>query len=145
MRITNRMITDQALAALTAQADAIAHAQDQVTTGRRIVKPSDDPAATRSAIRLRDALAQTTQYLRNIDVADARMSAAESAFSVSSETMSRASELAVQGANGTLTAADRGTMAKEVEQLSRTLVAQAATKNGGAYVFSGFQTDVAPA
>jgi flagellar hook-associated protein 3 FlgL len=124
--------------------NAVAHAQDQVVSGKRIVTPSDDPASTRSAIRLRDAMAQTTQYLRNIDVASDRMAAAEAAFSVANDAMLRAKELAVQGATASLSASDRASLAQEVEQLARSLVQQAATKSGSDYVFSGFRTDLPP-
>jgi flagellar hook-associated protein 3 FlgL len=144
MRITNRMLADRALAGLTAQMNAVAHAQDQTVSGKRIVTPSDDPASTRSAIRLRDAMAQTTQYLRNIDVASDKMSAAEAAFSVANDAMLRAKELAVQGATGSLSATDRASLAQEVEQLARSVVQQAAAKSGSDYVFSGFRTDQAP-
>ncbi len=144
MRITNNMMSTRSLADLVAQMEAVAHAQQQVDSGRRIVQPSDDPAGTRTAIRLRDALGQTNQYLRNIDTADTRMSAAEASLSGASDVLQRARELAVQGANGTLSAANRSAMALEVEQLARALVHQANAKSGDDYVFSGFRTDVAP-
>jgi flagellar hook-associated protein 3 FlgL len=144
MRITNRMAADRSLAGLQALSQQVQHAQDQITSGRRIVRPSDDPAATHLAVRLHDSLAQTNQYLRNIDAADARMSVAEGAFSVSSDVMLRATELGVQGANGSLSPSDRAVMAKEVEALARTLVQQAATRSGSDCVFSGYQTNVPP-
>jgi flagellar hook-associated protein 3 FlgL len=144
MRVTNRMISDRALASLSRQGEAVSHAQEQVTTGKRIVKPSDDPAGARRAVRLRDSLAQTKQYLRNIDTASAQMKAADAAFDVASDAVLRAKELAVQASNGSLTASDRAAITKEVEQLARTLVGQAATKSGTDYVFSGFRTDRAP-
>jgi flagellar hook-associated protein 3 FlgL len=144
MRITNRMAADRSLAGLQALSQLVQHAQDQITSGRRIARPSDDPAATHAAVRLHDSLAQTNQYLRNIDAADARMSTAEAAFSVSSDVMLRAKELGVQGANGSLSPSDRQVMAKEVEALARTLVQQAGTKLGADYVFSGYQANVPP-
>lgn len=144
MRITNQMVSDRALAGMTSLYDLVQHAQDQITSGRRISQPSDDPAGTRRAIRLQETLDQTTQYSRNIDTADGRLTAADSALSGAADVMQRARELAVQGANGSLSASDRNAMASEVEQLARSMVGQAATKFGSDYVFSGFQTGTPP-
>ena len=84
------------------------------------------------------------QYLRNITAANRTISAAETALGGAGEVIQRARELAIQGANGSLSPADRVIMAQEVEQLTGQLVALAASKAGDQYLFSGHQTDNAP-
>lgn len=144
MRITNRMMHDQALAGLQTNVEALARIQDQVVTLKRLVRPSDDPVAVRSAVKARDGLDEIEQFLRNIATAARSLDAADTALGAAGESVQRARELAIQGANGTLSASDRRTMAFEVEQLARQLVTHAGAKVGDQYLFSGFQTDTAP-
>ena len=144
MRITNRMLHDQALAGLARNVDALARAQERVGTGRRLNRLSDDPAQVSNAVNLRGSLAELEQYVRNIDAAERRLSAAEAALGSAGDIVLRAHELAVQGANDTLSASDRQMIGAEISQLLNTLVELSATRVAGAYIFSGFRTDVRP-
>jgi flagellar hook-associated protein 3 FlgL len=72
------------------------------------------------------------------------MAVADTALAGASGILQRARELALQGANGSMGADERGMLAREVEQLARTLVGYAGTTSGDRRVFSGFRTDVAP-
>lgn len=140
MRVTNNMLRLDALRSLSSNANALERIQEQVSTTKQLNRPSDDPSQVRSAVKLRDALAELEQYGRNIDLASRTLDAEESAMSSSGDLLQRARELAIQGANGTLPAADRMTMAREVEQLADALAQLANTKVGETYVFSGFRT-----
>ena len=144
MRVTTKMLHDDAMRNLQANASRMSLAQERVTTGRRLNRPSDDPGQTWSALKLRDAISELDQYVRNIDGADRTMSASEAALGSAGDMVQRARELAVQGANGTLSASDRQAIAKEVDQLIDGLVSLAQAKSGGSYLFSGFQTSTAP-
>lgn len=144
MRITEGMLHDRALRDLSTNLDALSRSQEQVSTTRRLNRPSDDPAAVRSVVNLKDGLAEIEQYLRNADAASRGLSAADTALGSAGDDMQRVRELALQAANGTLTASDRATIADEVEQLTAHLAQLAGTKVGDAYIFSGFRTDRAP-
>ncbi len=144
MRITNRMLHERALGSLKTNVAALARVQEQVASTRRLVRPSDDPADVRSAVKARDGLAEMEQFVRNITTAQRSVDAADVALGAAGEIAQRARELAIQGANGTLSASDRQTMALEVEQLARQLVGHAGAKVGDQYLFSGFQTDNPP-
>ena len=144
MRITDRMLHDRALGSLNTNVAALARIQEQVASTKRLVRPSDDPADVRSAVKARDGLGEMEQFLRNITTAQRSVDASDTALASAGEAIQRARELAVQGANGTLSASDRQTMALEVEQLARQLVTHAGAKAGDQYLFSGFQTGSAP-
>jgi flagellar hook-associated protein 3 FlgL len=144
MRVTNRILHDDALRSLSANLAALQAIQEQVASGRRLNRPSDDPANVRTALKVRDALAELQQYLRNLDGADRLLSGADGALAAATDAVQRARELAIQGANGTLSAADRVAMAQEVAQLEDHLVQLAATRVGDAYIFSGYRTDRPP-
>lgn len=144
MRITNRMLHDRALGNLGRNVEALARVQDQVATAKRLLRPSDSPTEVRAAVKTGDAKAEIEQYLRNITAATRAMSAADSALGAAGDVVQRARELAIQGANGTLSAEDRGRIALEVEQLTAQLVSDAAARVGDQYLFGGYQTDGPP-
>jgi flagellar hook-associated protein 3 FlgL len=144
MRITNQMLSDDAVRQLQANLSRLAQSQEQVSTNRRINRPSDDPVQTGAAITLRDSISELTQYQRNIDLADGKLAATDGALGAAGDLLQRARELALQGATGSLSASDRQTIGLEVDQLIGGLLAQAQAKSAGAYLFSGFRTDTAP-
>lgn len=144
MRITNQMMAEQTLRNLTKSVDAMQRIQDQVSSGKSLRAPSDDPAQVRTAIKVREGLQQIEQYLRNLDTGTRLTAATDTALSDAGDVLQRARELGVQGANGSLSATDRQAMAQEIDQLTQQLVSDAATKVADRYVFSGFRTDVPP-
>lgn len=144
MRITNSMLTERGLRDLQANFAAMAKAQEEVSSGKRLNRPSDNPADVQQAIKLNGTMASITQYLRNIGTAQTSTSTAETALSSAGDDIQRVRELAVEAQNGTLSAGDRQSMAAEVQQLADHLVAMANTKNGDDYVFSGQKTGTAP-
>lgn len=114
---------------------------ERVSSGRRINRPSDDPAGMGRAMDYRVAIDAGEQYLRNIDRAAGFLSYTESALSSASDALVRGKEIALQGANGTQSADSRSAMAKEVRQLEEHLAAIANGRFGNRYVFSGFMDD----
>jgi len=144
MRITDGMLHDQALAGLQTNIEALSRIQEQVSTSKRLVRPSDNPADVQSALKARDGIAALEQHVRNVSTAQRSVEAADTELGAAGEIVQRARELAIQGANDTLSPTDRASMAAEVEQLARQLVAHAGAKVGDQYLFSGFKTDTAP-
>ena len=144
MRVTNRMLHESSQRSLQATLGSMQRAQEQVITGRRITRPSDDPTDVTSAIKLQDGLDEVDQFLRNITTAERSLATAEAALDGATEVVQRAREIGVHAANGTLSAADRQRMAPEIEQLAKQLVALSSSRLGDQYVFSGFRTDTAP-
>jgi flagellar hook-associated protein 3 FlgL len=144
MRITSQMLTDDSIRQLQGNIQRLAKSQEQVSTTRRLNRPSDDPSETRTAVKLHDSLAELDQFQRNIDSADRTLSATDAALSSAGEIVQRARELAIQGANGSLSTTDRQAIGVEVDQLLSALFEQARAKSAGSYLFSGFRTDVPP-
>jgi flagellar hook-associated protein 3 FlgL len=144
MRITSQMMSDDSIRQLQANMERLSKSQEQVSTTRRLNRPSDDPSQTRSAVKLRDSLSELDQFQRNIDIADRLLSATDAALGSANEILQRARELAIQGANGALSPADRTAIGAEVDQLLSGLFEQARARSAGAYIFSGFRTDVPP-
>jgi len=144
MRVTDSMLRANAMRSLSAGATGLAAIQEQVSTTKRLNRPSDDPAQVREAVKLRDGIAELEQFTRNIDTAGRTLTATEAAIAGAGEAIQRARELAIQGGNATHSASDRQAMALEVQQLAEHLVQLASTKVGDSYIFSGFQTGAPP-
>jgi flagellar hook-associated protein 3 FlgL len=140
MRITNGMLTSRALSDLQGNFAAMARAQEQVSSAKRLNRPSDNPADVQAAIKLNDSLASMAQYLRNIGLAQRYTSAAETALGSAGDTVQRLKELSLQAATATTSPADRLSILQEVNQLTEHLVSLANTKMGTDYVFSGQKT-----
>ena len=144
MRVSESMIYNTANASLASELTAIQKIQNQVSSGKKLNLPSDDPADVQSAVGLGDTLAQINQFMRNIDTATNKASAMDTALSSAANVIQRANELAIEGANGTLDAGQRQAIAAEVTQLSGSLASAANAKVGDEYVFGGFRVDRAP-
>ena len=140
MRITQGMLTSRTLRNLQTNYAGLAKVQEQITSGRKINRPSDDPALARSAVRIRDSINALEQHTRNIDAADRVTSAAETALASAGNMLARVKELALQAANGSISIDGRNAILAEVAELGNGLVSLANTRNGDDYVFSGQQT-----
>ena len=115
--------------------------QQQLSTGRRVDVPSDDPEGTSISMGFRRDLIFETQMRRNIEGGVAYMNSSESALDSSTEVIHRARELAVQGSNGTNSQSGRDAMAIEVDQLLQQMVQIGNTNFSGSYIFAGQKTD----
>src|SRR5687768_307955 len=98
MRVTNSMIAQQTLHNITASLRRLDRHNHQLSTGKRISIPSDDPAGTEIAMRLETSILETEQYLQNVEDAISWLDATDSALNHVSQTMHRARELALYGA-----------------------------------------------
>src|ERR1700709_2475758 len=144
MRITNNMVSDRVLADLQARYGAMADTQLQISTGRSVNKPSDDPtAAARERLRLSE-LSGIKGSQSSVAGAQSALNASESSMEGVRSVLSRANELALAGANGSLSQADRITIANEIDQLIKSAKDSMNTKVGDTYIFSGTKSDVAP-
>ena len=144
MRVTQSMIYDAANGSLSSQMAGLQSVTEQISSSKRLNKPSDDPAAVRAAVGLNDSLSELNQYMRNIDTATSTLSAMDTALGSAGNLIQRANELAIQGANASLSASDRQAIAAEVAQLTEAMAQDAGAKVGDNYVFSGFRVDRAP-
>lgn len=145
MRITPGMIGAQLTLNLQRGLAAIARQQDHLSSGRRILAPSDDPGGTAQALTLRARQAAGEQFRRNVAAARARLQSADAAVQGVLEVVTRARELAVQGASDTNDAVARRALADQVDQLLEAMLAQANSREGGGvFLFGGQEFTVPP-
>lgn len=122
----------------------LAESQTQVTTGRRVNSPSDDPAAGGEIIRLMTRLSRLEQYQRNVKSGLSQLSMTETTLEQVRELAIRIKSLAVQGANDATTAQGRRAIAEQIDQELRQLVSLANTRYGGRCLFGGSEIRQAP-
>ncbi len=144
VRITQAMMIRTALADVTRARERLAVSQEQASSGLRINRPSDDPSGASAALLLRAGLDATEQFIDNVSRSKARIAITESALADSVDLLVRAKELALAGANDTQDAVSRRQIAREIETLHASLVAQANSTFSGGYLFAGFASDTAP-
>lgn len=140
MRISTGQMYQQSVSNILTKQTELARLQAQIATGKRILSPSDDPAASAQVLDIENVTSQTDQYQRNADMVTSRLQLEETTVSSASEVLVRARELALQGRSGQFSNQDRSSLAVEVRQLLNQMMSLANTRDGnGEYLFSGFQ------
>lgn len=137
MRVTNQTIYASEGVNVQSSLAALANAQQQATTGKRIQRPSDDPAGTAAALRIRQQAAANNQYSRNISDGTSWLTAADGALTQTSTLLRKARDLAIQSVNGTNNQDSLNALAEQLEGIKSSLLAQANTQLAGRSVFAG--------
>lgn len=145
MRISTNMIYNAGVSAINRQTADLLHLQQQVSTGRRIVTPADDPVAAARALEVQQAQDVLTQYSTNQGNAQDALNLEEAQLSSVSDMFGRLRELVVQAGNDPLSASDRRSIALELRSRFDELMGIANSTDGsGQYLFAGFQGSTTP-
>lgn len=142
MRITNKMMTNNALYNINNNKNLLSNLEQQYSSGKKITKPSDDPIVAVRALKFRTNLSELNQYYeKNIPDALAWMDVTESALNTVNGIITAMNTYCNQGANDYPTAEDRNAIATNLEELKGQLYQEGNTNYAGRYVFSGYKTD----
>ncbi len=141
MRITNNMLVNNMMYNMANNLERMDRIQQQLATGKKIAAPSDDPIVASRSLKMRTDVAEIHQYKRNVEDAGSWLEITEASLQNLGDLLHRARELAIQGANGSLTTEDASKISIEVEQLKKQAVHLSNTTYAGRYIFSGFKTD----
>jgi len=145
LRISSHQIFANATANLSRIQTDLARTQNQIATGDRIARPSEDPAATSGILRLQDSQARLDQYQKNSDYAQSRLGLEDSSLNAVDNIMQRIRELALQADNGTLNASDRQDIRAEIQQHLDSLLQISNTQDSnGEYIFAGSRGHTQP-
>jgi len=130
--------------ALQTQSAALARLQDQVSSGLRVAKASDDPGSAVKIMDLRRKSASLDTYLANLGQTSQMLDSSLNAVQQISTSLSRVRELLTQASSGTYSDANRAGMAEEVDTLIEQALSLANTSNLGQYSFGGQDVSAAP-
>lgn len=137
IRITQGMMYARALTDMQSGLYRYTQLQQEVASGRRINRPSDDPAAALRILPLRGDLRDLSQLSSNVSLARETLNTSASALEDASSVMQRVRELTTQAANGTLNSSDRKSIGSEVDQLLNQVLGIANSRRGDRYLFGG--------
>lgn len=145
IRISTTQTFSQGSRSIMDNQSKVSETQLQLSKGTRILRPSDDPIGSAIAFDLQRQIDSATQFVENGRVAETRLSVEESSLASATDILQRVRDLALQGANATLTGEDRKAISVEIETRLEELMGIANTQLAtGEYLFSGFKTNVKP-
>jgi flagellar hook-associated protein 3 FlgL len=145
MKVSTSMFFDKASSMLSNVQGSLAKTQEQLSTGKQIIKPSDVPEKAAVVTRLESELARQASYQNSLKTVDIRLKSEETALTNSSDVMYRMKELAMQAANDTLSLADRKSVSLEMSQLRDQLLSLANSQDSnGNYLFAGSRVTKMP-
>jgi len=144
MRIATSTIYAQQTAAIDDQAAAYAEIGAQLSSGKRLNVPSDDPGQIGQDLALHIAVDTVTQQATNVKNSISELTSTDSALSSLTAVLQSVRTLAIQGASDTLTSQQRTAPASQVDELLQQSIAIGNTQYGGKYVFAGTSTTANP-
>lgn len=145
MRISTNQLYQTGLNALNRQQAELLHTYQQISSGRRMVTPADDPLGAAQLINVSQAKSLNERLAANRNVALQNLSIEESVLNNVTLRFQDIKTRIVEASTGTLSDADRQTLAQVVENLRDNMLALANSTDGnGQYLFSGHQGDRAP-
>jgi len=145
MRVTQAGFYNQASQQLGKQQAKVFETQAQLSSGKNILKPSDDPALATAINNLKSQIDVNQRYLTNLERMQDTLKMQESTVTSSVDVVARIKELSVQAANDTYNSSDRKSIAIEVKELISSLTDLGNMRGtDGAYLFSGYSQGQAP-
>lgn len=141
MRVTNNMMINNFMRNLNSNLSRMDKLQQNLASGKKFTRPSDDPIGVSRSLRLNTDIAVMEQYNRNADDVQSWLEVTETALSHISDVLKRAKELTIQGSSGTYSDEDKKKIAAELKELRNQLISIGNTDYAGSYIFSGFKTN----
>lgn len=143
MRVTNTMVTKNAMSNINSNKSSMSSLNTQMTTQKKISRPSEDPVTAIRSLRLRNSLNEICQYNdRNIPDANNWLEVTNDALTNIRDVMQTMYEKCEQAANGDNTTEDRRILLTELKNLSTQIYAEANSDYAGRTVLSGYYTDM---
>jgi len=138
MKISTTLYFDRATQQLGGVQGELAKTQEQLSTGKQIVKPSDSPDKASLVTRLDSELARQLGYQSTLKTVNTRLQAEETTLTNTSDVLTRIKELAIQASSDSLASTDRQSIALEINSLKDQALSLANTQDtNGNYLFSG--------
>lgn len=142
MKVSTTQYFNQSTQQLADIQASLSKTQTQLSLGKKITKPSDEPDKAAVLSRMQSVIARQQNYQDAIKLADARFSAEESALTGASDVLFRIKELTTQAASDTLGELDRKSIAQEIGNLRDQLLSVANSQDAnGNYLFAGSRVD----
>lgn len=144
MRVTQGMISNNLLRNLSSNYSELNKYMNQLQTGKKISRPSEDPLVAIKGMNYRTEVSRVQQYQRNLGEVENWYDNTDSALDKATAALQRIRELAIQASTDTNEQSDLDSIRMEVDQLKAHLVDVANTNVNDKYIFNGTNTDTPP-
>ncbi|HHV61998.1 MAG TPA: flagellar hook-associated protein FlgL [Firmicutes bacterium] len=144
MRVSNSLLFNTLMTDIGNFVSRMEDLRQQIATGKSLQTPADDPLGASRAVAIRALLSGAEQYEKNIRDAREWLYATETALTHVVDILAKAKDIAIKGANDTLSDDARQALAYEVGQLFEELLGRANSQHEGRYLFAGLKTGTKP-
>lgn len=144
MRITNKIIAANLNRGIQNNLSKVANTQEQLSTSKSMLRPSDKSGNMGPLLGVKATLSYFEQYERNLDDGLSYLNVTDGTMQTMGDMLHKASEMAVQGANGTYAAFDLATLGEQIDKIIDEMVDLSNTSVGRNYVFAGTKNASAP-
>ncbi|MBT9172546.1 MAG: Flagellar hook-associated protein 3 [Syntrophomonadaceae bacterium] len=144
MRVTNKMMAQTVQRNMHMNAQRMNRLHEQLSSGKKVSRPSEDAVAVSRSMALTAALARNEQFVSNIDDTLSWLNATDVTLGNVTDLLQRVRELVIFSANDLRSPAEREAVAAEVDQLLNHLVELGNMEHGGRHLFGGFRTTAPP-
>lgn len=142
MKISTSLFLNRAAGQIGDIQGSLSKIQEQLSTGKEIVRPSDAPDKAAVVTRLESALSKQDNYKSALNMIKTRLGFEETSLTSVSDALARVRELAIQAGNDTLGAQDRHSIALELKSLRDQILSYANTQDtNGHFIFAGGRGD----
>lgn len=140
MRVTQTMLANSNLGYVSQGYERMGTLMDQLNSGKKITRPSQDPVVAMNGIRYRTQVQEVEQYQRNLNEVYSWMENADAVMDKAVNALQRIRELVVEVSNDTYNEDQRASASEEIKQLQEHLVSLGNTKVNNKYIFNGTNT-----
>lgn len=143
-RVTDASTNASTAAYISKNRQTISLAQEQLSSGKRINRPSDDPAGAGAVLRLRTSQAQLAQFRQTAGNVKDNLLTSDNALESYEQALDRAKALLTQGGSDSTSAAGRASIATELDSIRAQFMTIANLRSNDQYVFGGTRQDAPP-
>lgn len=144
MRVTEKMMTDNAISYMTDSKSLMNMLQEKAATGKQFSRASDNPSAAVSALNLKSTIATSSGYLNTTEATESWMSITDNSLQSMIDVAKQALKLARDGISDTQGADERASLAAEMDVLLQEGIDLGNTKYQDSYIFAGFKVNATP-
>ena len=143
-RVSNNSVYNNVLKNIQKQLIEQDRLFEQISSNKKIQKPSDNPIGTSESMTIRDALSRDSEYQNTINTGEIWTNITSTALDSATQTWQRVNEIAISAADGTKSNTDLQGMAEELDQLLNLFIQTSNTDNAGLFIFGGAYTTEPP-
>jgi flagellar hook-associated protein 3 FlgL len=141
MRISTGQLYDRSIRSVLENQSGLSDVQRQLASGKKLLRPSDDPVGAGQVIRLTEEIELIGQYKKNNNLLTYNLEQEETILRNVTDSVNRARQLTIQAGNGTLSATDRKAVSTEIGQIRDEIFdAMNSQSANGEYIFAGYQS-----